>query len=151
MKEEQFNDYIERSKGWAIRIGHDLLHSEAYRELKYAPAIKVLNWIHDKIKIEVDKKKRGKDRYRIIDLSFSFTYGEAKSRGLTPNQFSRALKELCRFGFLDVKKHGSGLMGDYSVFVKSERWRKFGTSEFEAKEFPKSIPFGFRKMKKLNT
>lgn len=150
MKEVEWNDYVERSKTWGIRMGYDLLHSQAYKELRYAPAIKVLNWIQEKIRFAVNKKKRGRDRYRVINEEFSFTYREAKLRGLTTNQFSKGLKQLCHFGFIDVKKHGSGLMGDYNIYVKSERWRKFGTCEFVDKEFPKSIPIGFRKMGKIN-
>jgi hypothetical protein len=74
----------------------------------------------------------------------SFTYKEAKFRGLTSNQFSKALKELCRLGFIDVKKPGSGLMGDFTIFNISGRWRNFGTPQLVREEFPKCVPYGFR-------
>ena len=152
MTEDQWNEYLKRSKTWSIRMSHDLLHSNAYQKLKYGPAIKALNWFHEKIRIEVNKKKRGKDRYRMInDGEISFTYKEALLRGLTSNQFSKALKELCRFGFIDVIKPGSGLMGDYSVFGVSQRWRDFGTPKFVENEFPKSVPYGFRGKKTKST
>jgi hypothetical protein len=57
------------------------------------------------------------------------------------------LKELHRLGFIDVKKPGSGLKGDFTVFVMSQRWRSFGNSEFPHKEWPKSVydgDFGYR-------
>lgn len=142
---QEWNDYLRRSRTWRIRIGHDLLHSEAYRALKYAPALKVLNWFFEKVHVKVNKKRRGKERYEVVnDGEMSFSYQEAGFRGLTSNQFSRALKELHSAGFIDLKKHGSGLMGDYTIYLLSQRWRSFGTPQFEEKEFPKSSPFGFR-------
>lgn len=147
MTEDQWNEYLGRSKTWAIRIGHELLHSRAYRDLTYAPAIKVLNWFHEKIKVDVNKKKRGKDRYRIVnDRDIDFTYREAILRGLTPQKFSRALRELYRFGFIDIKKPGSALKGDFTVFAFSERWKAYGTPNFLSREFRKSVHwvnFGF--------
>jgi hypothetical protein len=58
------------------------------------------------------------------------------------------LKELCKFGFIDIKRHGSGMRGDFSLFVISERWKKFGTSEFMQQQFPKSNAIGYRKLRK---
>ena len=128
-------------------MGHDLLHSKAYRDLTYGPAIKVLNWFYEKIRVEVNKKKRGKDRYRIInDGDIDFTYREAIFRGLTPQKFSKALRELHQFGFIDIKKPGSALKGDFTVFAFSERWKAYGTSDFLSPESPKSVHwvnFGF--------
>ena len=102
-------------------MGFDLLHSTAYKQLNYGPALKVLCGFHEKVRFQVNKSKRGNGRYQIInDGEMSFTYNEARLRGLEHPKFSRALKELVRYGFLDLKKHGSGLMGDYSVFTLSD-------------------------------
>ena len=126
-------------------MGYDLLHSKAYRDLKYGPAIKCLNWFCEKPKYrKVDKYKRGKKRYELVDPEMVFRYDEARLRGLSQNQFSRALKELYKFGFIDIKHLGSGLQGDYSVFIFSDRWRDYGTPKFTNQEFPKSVPWGFR-------
>jgi hypothetical protein len=148
MRLKQWDEYLKRSRTWSIRMGFDLLHSEAYKQLNYGPAVKVLNWFHEKVRFRVDKKKRGKNRYQAIqDGEISFTYEEAVLRGLTSQKFSRALKELHRFGFIDVKKPGSGLKGDFTIFVMSQRWRSFGNSEFRHKEWPKSVydgDFGYR-------
>jgi hypothetical protein len=148
MREKDWDEYLKRSRTWSIRMGFDLLHSEAYKQLKYGPAAKVLNWFHEKVRIKVDKKKRGKNRYQIVQGGeISFTYEEAALRGLTSQKFSRALKELHRFGFIDVKKPGSGLKGDFTIFIMSQRWRNLGTSEFRSKEWPKSVydgDFGYR-------
>lgn len=147
MTEDQWKEYLKRSKTWSIRIGYDLLHSKAYQGLKYGPAIKVLNWFYEKIRFEVNKKKRGKDRYQILnDGKIDFTYREAIFRGLTAQKFSKALRELHEIGFIDVKKPGSALKGDWTAFKLSDRWREFGTPNFKYVEFPRSIHwvnFGF--------
>jgi hypothetical protein len=145
MTEKQWIEYLKRSKGWSIRMGHDLLHSQAYQNLKYAPALKVLNWCHEKIRFKVDKKRRGFARYQIVnDGEFTFPYSEAIQRGLTVNQFSRALKDLYGFGFIDVKQFGSGMMENPTIFTLSQRWKEFGKPEFISKEWPKSDSYGFR-------
>jgi hypothetical protein len=147
MTEDQWEKYLKRSKGWSIRMGYDLLHSRAYRDLTYAPAIKVLTWFYEKIRVEVDKRKHGKNRYRMVnDGDLDFTYREAILRGLSAQKFSKALRELHRFGFIDIKKPGSALKGDSTIFAFSERWRAYGTPDFLSPEFPKSvhwINFGF--------
>jgi len=152
MKRQAWEGYKKRSKTWSIRIGYDLLHSLAFQDLQYAPAIKVLCWFLEKIRLEkVSPRRRGMDRYKRIAEEMSFTYNEARLRGLTDQQFSRALKELHSRGFIDVRKHGGGLMGDYSVYDVSERWRDFGTDKFKPTEFPESNDYGYRKPKKNKT
>lgn len=146
MNEDQWNEYKKRSRSWSIRIGFDLLHSEAYKKLNYGPALKVLNWFHEKIRLQVNKRKRGKNRYQIIDGDISFPYKEAGFRGLSSQQFSRALRELHRIGFIEIKKPGAALKGDFTVFAFSDRWKEYGTPNFKTIEFPKSIHwvnFGF--------
>ena len=146
MTEEQWNEYKKRSRGWSIRMGFELLHSEAYMRLSYGPAIKALNWFYEKVKLEVNKARRGKNRYQVINGDISFTYREAGFRGLSHHQFSNALKELHKFGFIEIMKPGSALKGDWTQFAFSERWREYGTSNFKGLEFPKSVfwrNFGF--------
>jgi hypothetical protein len=145
MTNKEWSDYLKRSKTWSIRVGHDLLHSRAYRSLKYGPALKVLNWCHEKLRFKVDKKRRGFARYQIVnDGEFTFPYSEALLRGLSSNQFSRALKDLYGFGFIDVKQFGSGMLEDPTIFTLSNRWQNFQKPNFEAKEWPKSELYGYR-------
>ncbi len=152
MKEKEWEEYVTRSKTWKIRIGYDFLHSAALRNLRYAPAIKVLFWFHEKIRFRrVNTKKRGAERYERIEAEISFTYDEARWRGLTTQQFSRALKELHSRGFIDILRHGSGLEGDYTIFDICERWRDFATDKFKFVEFPRSNYYGYRKMKETKT
>jgi hypothetical protein len=137
---EAWEDYKRKSKRWAIRVDYELLHSEAFRSLRYAPTLKVLCWSYEKRKIR--KTGSRKNRYQEIDDPFSFTFSEAALRGLTHKQFGRAIRELYGRGFLELEKHGSGMHKDFSLYCFSERWRKFGTPEFERKEFPKRAAFG---------
>ncbi len=153
MTEEQWKEYLNRSKTWTIRIGFDLLHSHAYRRLNYAPAIKVLNWFHEKLKVEKIPNKRGKERYRVTNNSeISFTYKEARLRGLTDQKFHRALLELHGLGFIDIAHPGSGFRGDYTKFTISDRWRDFGTDKFRSIKFPQSMfcgNLGYRRRKNI--
>ena len=34
---------------------YELLHSRAYLDLDYGPALKVLHWLHEKVRYEVDE------------------------------------------------------------------------------------------------
>lgn len=139
-------------------MSRDLLHSEAYKQLNNGPALKVLNWFHEKIRLKVDKKRRGKNRYIILNNGeFEFTYREAGFRGLTAKKFRKALKELYELGFIEIKKPGSALKGDFTVFTLSDRWKAYNTPDDRRSDLPKSIVwrnFGFgsneKRRKKLD-
>ena len=121
-------------------MSYELLHSKAYESLQYGPAIKLLCFLHEKIRLEKLTGKKGKTRFQLKDNGhFSFTYKEGNHRGLSDQQFSKALRELHQAGFLDVYRAGSALKGDFSVYLLSDRWRLFGQPGFEKKEFPKSL------------
>lgn len=148
MTEDQWIEYLKRSRTWCIRMDFELLHSKAYCDLKYGPAIKVLNWFHEKIRVKVNKKERGAKRYQVVNNGdIDFTYREAAFRGLTSHQFRNSLKELHRTGFIDIRRPGSALRGDYTIFSLSDRWKMYGTDDFVCPEFPKSVHwrnFGFQ-------
>jgi hypothetical protein len=132
--------------GWAVSIRFYLLRSEAYKSLDHASSVKLLTWFFEKRKVERDKTSRkGKNRWIEHRDPVQFTYDEARCRGLTNYKFSRALKELHAKGFIDVVKHGTGLQGDSSTYLLSDRWEKYGTPDFERVDFPKSSNFGFRR------
>jgi hypothetical protein len=151
MKPEEWETYTAKTKPYAIRIGFDLLHSEAYHDLSYGPAIKSLNFFHEKRRLRKNKRTRGKERYEVLDGNICFTYDEAQFRGLSFQQFSKALRELFDHGFIEIKKPGSALRGDYTEFALSERWREFGTPAFKKLPFPRSSKwrnFGFKKRRR---
>lgn len=139
MDEKQWNEYKQRSRTWATRIDFDLLHSAAYKELNYAPALKLLTWFHEKVKVKVNKKKKGNARYQVLDGDLSFTYSEGECRGLSHEQFSRAIREIHKLGFIDIKKPGSRLRNDWTSYLISNRWRDFGTPEFKEIAWQTSI------------
>jgi len=140
LKPEAWEDYKRRSRKWHTWIEYELLHSEAYSSIQYAPSVKVLNWIFEKRKARRTNSR--KNRYVEVNEPFSFTYEEGKRRGLTHKQFGRAIRELFDRGFIDLKKQGSGMHKDFSLYRFSNRWKKYGTPDFEHKEFPKRPVFG---------
>lgn len=76
-----------------------------------------------------------------------FTYAEAAQRGVEHRKFARALKEVCHYGFIDLKKQGSGQEKDFSVFTLSDRWKDYGTDRFIVGEMPAAAAKGFRKLR----
>ena len=63
-----------------------------------------------------------------------FPYREAEDRfGISQPRFTRAIDELIENGFLDIVKAGIGVAREATVYGLSERWRKYGTPEFEQK------------------
>lgn len=139
MTEDQWEKYLIESRGWAVRVSVLMLHSEAYKELSNGPALKVLNWFHEKIRLKKDKKRRGFKRWVVVnDGEFSFTYKEAGFRGLTSYQYRKALKELYELGFIEIKKPGSALKGDYTIFKLSDHWKGYRTQSDRRGELPKS-------------
>jgi len=140
LKPEAWEDYRRRSCKWRVRIEYELLHSEAFKSIQYAPAIKVLIWMFEKRIVR--KTTSRKNRFIDIDEPFSFPYEEGRRRGLTHKQFGRAIRELFERGFIDLEKQGSGMHKDFSLYRLSSQWKRFGTTDFERREFPKRPNFG---------
>lgn len=146
--EKEFAEHREKTMRLSAMIPYPLLDSQAFRDLTYGPAIKVLLWCFEKKEFVRSPGKRGKKgRWTVLNNPFSFKYDEAQIRGLTNNQFAKALKELVQRGFLDLITLGSGLEHDYSEFRLSDRWRNWGTPQFQSIGFPAAAPFGFRRGK----
>lgn len=139
--EASWIQYKNRTRGWCIRVEIALLDSEAFKDLAYTPSVKVLMWFHEKVKVRKNKgKRKAKEKWSVINKGeISFTYEEAILRGLSRQQFSKALKDLYSHGFIDVERPGTGRKGDYTKYSMSERWRDFGKDTFEIKEFPRSL------------
>jgi hypothetical protein len=137
--------------GWAISVRFYLLRSEAYQSLEYAHSAKVLTWFFEKRRVERGKtspyqtSRKGKQRWIESKEPVKFTYDESRCRGLTNYKFSKALRELHAHGFIDVAKHGTGLQGDSSTYILSDRWERYGTPDFEKVDYPKSSNYGYRR------
>lgn len=137
MDQTAWNEYLKRTKHWAVRVEYSLLHSQAFRSLTYAPAIKLLFWIFEKRKVCKTGAKRGRRKFVLVDEEFSFTYEEALMRGISRMQFWRGIRELVNFGFVDPIRQGSGLHRDFSTYRLSARWKRLGQADFEEKQIAK--------------
>lgn len=141
---QRFEAAREKRKPYKTITDNALIDSEAFKAVPDR-AVKVLFLFQQKLIRRKDKSKRDK-KWRLVDLPLSFTYNEALWRGLYRQRFSRCLKDLHAYGFIDVEHRGSALRGDYTTFKMSDRWRDFGTSAFKVIPYPKSISwrnFGF--------
>ena len=146
MTADEWQNEKERSKGFYVIIGFDLLHSDAYRDLNYGPSLKALTWFHEKIKLKKNKRSAGRSKYERINGKICFLYEEAVLRGLSRRQFSTALQDLFAHGFIDIIKPGSGRRGDFTEYDLSQRWRDFGKPGFKELPFPRSfcwVNYGF--------
>lgn len=118
----------------------EMFYSEAFRCLK-ASAIKTLMRCLQKRKWETGRKKK----IIYTDDGFVFPYAEAEALGIAKTtQYWKNIIKLVEVGLLDVVHQGGWYQKhekekDYSVYKLSERWRKYGTPEFEKAEKPKRL------------
>lgn len=125
----------------------DMFYSESFHCLS-ASAIKTLMRCLQKRKWEDIKSGRKKTRV-YLDDGFIFPYDEAKALNIAKStQYWKNIIKLIEVGFLDLDYQGGWYQKherekDYSVYKLSERWRKYGTSEFKKGEKPKVLPDRF--------
>lgn len=115
----------------------ELLNSKAICEIKGAMTIRALLRFYQ-------KRRWIKRRQKIdfIDEPLAFTYAEAQELGIGRSRFHEIIQVLHRLGFIDIEHQGGGLMKDYSRYRISERYRKYGTPDFEHREKKKSVRHG---------
>jgi len=78
------------------------------------------------------KRKPKRWRPRILNNGeITFYYSEAEKRGITRPRFKRAIDELVKKGFIDIMRPGNGFARIPTLYAISDRWRKWGTPEFE--------------------
>jgi hypothetical protein len=99
------------------------------------------NW--DTVKVRGKKQTVYRD-----DESFIFPYTEGRDLGIKDTQFWKNIVKLVAIGFLEVEHQGGWYQKherkkDYSRYKLSERWRKYGTSEFIKVEKHKVLPKHF--------
>jgi len=146
-----------RGQQWKLRkrgkicIDREILNSIAFMQLRAtADAQRCYLQFLMKCKVEKLKTKAGRSKEWFISNNgeIQFSYKEAKEKGF--NHFSRVIDQLVKNGFIDIAYQGSGLKGDVSLYSISERWRLYGTSEFETAERPKrNACYGFTKPKRV--
>ncbi len=97
--------------------------------------------------------RSGKERWDIINNGeIEFTYIEAKEKyGISYGAFRNAIDELREKGFIDIAATGMGVHKVKTLYSISDRWKLYGTPEYEPpKPRPKKpINRGFQKGNKL--
>jgi hypothetical protein len=127
----------DRSKGRPIYVGLDVITSTAFLSLGgRSPHVFMLFLTKRQVKPDGTRRERWKT---VNNGEIRFTYVEAEDRWKIPRTtFQRALRELEAKGFIDLTFRGSGMSGSANLYAISERWRRWGTDDFE--EAPKPAP-----------
>lgn len=108
-----------------VPLTWEMLNHQAYKDLPPSAA-KALPYFLGKVKLDFDDPSR-------FTTEFSFSYREAKSFGFALGTFSKIIRDLIRYGFLDPMDKG-GLRGDCksnNLFCLSRRWKFFGQADFQ--------------------
>jgi hypothetical protein len=136
MRSRKKNFHLKR-KVW---IDPDMMESEVYRSLSSKAMWALQRFIQ---KCSWSKVKVGGRKQTVYENGgLSFPYSEANHFGISTAQFHRILKTLVEKGFIDVEHRGGGLGRDYSRYKLSERWRKWGTPEFEDETLERVLQSG---------
>ena len=125
-----------------------LLKSKAYRSLKTPTSYFVLGIFMTKRQLAKVGRK-GKERWDITNNGeIEFTYIEAKEKySISDGAFRNAIDELREKGFIDIAESGAGLYKSANKYSISDRWKLYGTQQYEKpKPRPKGpINRGFKK------
>jgi hypothetical protein len=125
-----------------VWIEPEMMESEAFRSLSSKAMWVLLRFFQKRTWSEI---RQGGRKITVYENSgLTFTYPEANHFGISDSQFYRSIKALIERGFLDPEHRGGsfGQGRDYSRFRLSERWRKWGTPDFEKKSFQRLLPKG---------
>lgn len=147
-KKEQWLQFRLQASGGFVGLPNRLIDSKAFAALTTGASVQVLVWFWQMV--DYEKKRKGGESYigRIDKMTsngeMSFTFQEAGWRGLSSYKFAKALKQLFRYGFIDITRHGRGVGGEYTKYAISNRWQKFGTSEWQEIPYPENFKEGFR-------
>ena len=142
------------SKSGVIVIDQVMVNSAVWLSLS-GTAIKIYHLFRCKCQFAKRSQRYGNQK-RSDDLmgrllnngELVFTYTEAKQKyKITAGRFRRAIDELVEKGFLDIAKTGMGLYKMTTYYGISDRWRYWGTENFEPAKRPEPNirGCGFRK------
>ena len=110
-----------------IYLPWEVIQSEAFEKLS-AKGIFVLLRFYQK---RTWTRHRRNKRPEFHNNGLVFTYAEAVELGISNSQFHVVIKKLVEVGFIDIEHQGGGVARDYSRYKLSERWKAFGTPNFE--------------------
>jgi hypothetical protein len=130
-REQRFRD----GKKDAMYVSKALVKSKAFADLRTPAAYRVLLLFFTKRQMEKRRRPGTRETYYNIfnNGELEFRYSEAERHGISAKQFTRAIDDLVRVGFIDITHSGYGLHRDRTLYALSERWRKFGTDGFQAR------------------
>ena len=119
-----------------------MFYSQAFMELS-ASGIRVLMRCLQKRKWS-KVKIRGTKQIIYNNDGFIFPYVEADFLHIKTTQFWKNIKKLIAVGFLEIVHQGGWYQKnekekDYSVYRLSDRWKKYGTQEFNKIEKPRVL------------
>lgn len=120
--------------GDIIVIDKMLIRSKAFRSLNGNAIVVLLDFLM-KRRIKKIKGTNGRRGEAVIlnngQIEYSYTEALSKAPSISRVKFVKALDELIKHGFIDIIKQGNGgVRGDKSLYSISDRWKKFGTTEF---------------------
>jgi hypothetical protein len=125
-----------------IFITKDLLNSEAYRSLSRAGYLIYQDFLSKRIMHKI--KRNGKKVWAIANNGeIIYPYSEAIEKGISPKTFVETIDELQGKGFIDITHQGKGGRkpakgtGDVSTYWIDDRWREYGTPEFQPPRKPR--------------
>ena len=135
---------MDKKKYWNHRGAYfewDETRSPAYIALT-GKAAQVLSLLYAKRNIHKIKAKPGHREEKIVanNGEIKLTYAEAKSYGISEDQFNRALDRLVECGWVDLEITGIGVGKAKNLFYLAQRWRDFGDPDFVQKKRNKRIP-----------
>lgn len=120
--------------GKTIVLERDLLKSCAFRSLNGTAKNVYFDF---RMKCKLQKSKGSKrDGWCIInngEIEYTYSEAEKKIPPIPRATFMRRIDDLIERGFIDVVHSGSGgKKGDKSLYAISNRWRAWGTENFES-------------------
>ena len=125
-----------------IYIEKDLVHSPAFRSLSRVAMLVYLDFLDKRFLKSI---KRGKKRVWVIENNgkIKYPHAEAVKRGVSRNQFVKAIDELQGKGLIDIKHQGKGGRkpakgtGDMTTYWIDDRWKDYGTEDFKPPRNPR--------------
>ena len=112
----------------------ELLDSKAYRSMTKTGILVLqdfLSFVEWDRKTKKYKGERKMPARMVNGDRLTFSFDEAVRRGFSRSSFNRGLTEVIERGFIRIKKHGSGLHRDNSVYAWDDAWKQWGTADFK--------------------
>jgi len=143
-KSKKLNDWLKANPGVPLVYGPDideriffersLLDSPAFRKLSRGALLLYLDFLG---KRTMEKDRTTKRWYIKNNGEIVYPYSEAKSKGMSGDQFRDWIDELIEHGLLGIAHQGQGGRkpqngkGDVSKYFISNNWKNYGSDDFK--------------------